>query len=378
MSSPQLWARLWARLALACAGLLLAGPARAQDFGTNAAAGTAVYSNNDGLRVISPWLQARQRLMGPASVQAHARTDFISAASVDMLSGASSYFDEVRKEAGVRALWDDAGTGGHAGYTYSTENDTHSHTLVLGAKREWLARNLTTALAYGLGKDRLGSVREPEELWHDRSSHRVDLSVSQLLSRTGVAAGAYTLEQVSGFQSSPYRMVPLVPRDPALWSQQNAMWVAEHVPDERVRHGLTLQWRQALAGQVFVRTEWRGYLDTWSVRSHTGEVAAGWQILPSLELELTERIYWQSRASFARTMYSVDREYITRDRRLIAQVSNSTGLHARVRWRKLEVLLQGILSWTRYDDFRTLVDGRFVPMPDTWALVTQAALGLDL
>ena len=43
-----------------------------------------------------------------------------------------------------------------------------------------------------------------------------------------------------------------------------------------------------------------------------------------------------------------------------------------------EVLLQSVLLWTRYDDFRTVAGDRFVPMADTWAGILQAALAVDL
>ncbi len=368
-------ARLWLCLV---AVFTLQGAAFADDLGSHAATGTAVYSNNDGLRVISPWVQARQSVKGGAALQADLKTDFISAASVDMISGASPRFEDVRKEAGLQAIYDNQGLGGHAGYTYSTEHDTHSHTFTLGGAREWLDRNLTTSLSYGLGMDRLGSVREPEALWHDRTSQRIDATVSQLLSRTALLSLAYTLEQISGFQSSPYRMVPIVPKDADLWTQGHAQWVAEQHPDQRTRHGVTLEGRQALSNRLFLRALYRGYLDTWGVRANTGEVGATYKLHHTAAVELSNRVYWQSRASFERAMYSVERDYMTRDRRLVGQVSNSVQLTLRLRWRQWEAMVQGVGGWTRYDDFRTLVSGVFAPMPDTWTGIVQCAFSVDL
>ena len=242
--------------------------------GTHGETGTAVYSNNDGLRVISPWLQARQEVTEGVSVQVQARTDIITAASVDMISGASPAFQDIRKEVGFLSAYDKAGVRGHAGYTYSTENDTHTHTMTVGGAKELLARNLTLALAYGLGLDRLGSVRQPEALWHDRTSHRMDATVTQLLSPTTIASAAYTLQQIDGFQSSPYRLVPLVPQDSSQWLRSQAQWVAERHPTSRTRHGLTLEARQAIGARLTLRAVYRGYLDTWAVRSDTGEFGA--------------------------------------------------------------------------------------------------------
>ncbi|MBI5609427.1 MAG: DUF3570 domain-containing protein [Deltaproteobacteria bacterium] len=368
----------WPPFAALLAVAWLAAPVRADELGTHAATGAAVYRNNDGLQVISPWLQARQRVKGGAALQADLKTDFISAASVDMISGASPRFHDTRNEAGLQALYDEQGLAGHAGYTYSTENDTRSHTVSVGAAREWLSRNLSTSLTYGLGLDRLGSVREPEALWHDRTSHRLDATITQLLSRTAVASLAYTVQQISGFQSSPYRMVPLVPKSADLWTRGHAQWVAEQHPDERTRHGVTIEARQALSNRWFLRALYRGYVDTWGVRANTGELGATFKVHYAVEVELSNRFYWQSRASFERAMYSVERDFMTRDRRLVGQIADSTQLTVRTRWLNWEAMLQGVAGWERYDDFHTLVSGAFVPMADTWTGIVQAALAVDL
>lgn len=383
------------RLGAGLLALLVAAPARGQEpvpsdtptvtapvprapLGTHGETGTAVYSNNDGLRVISPWLMARQQVTGPVSVQVETRTDIITAASVDMISGASPSFQEVRKEVGFLTAYDQGGIRGHAGYTYSTENDTHSHTMTIGGSKELLSRTLTLALAYGLGLDRLGSVREPESLWRNRTSNRIDATVTRILTPTAIASAAYTFEEIDGFQSSPYRLVPLVPKDSSLWERSQAQWVAERHPNTRGRHGFTLEARKALGNWATLRAVYRGYLDTWAVRSDTGELGATFDLGHGLELGVSNRLYWQSNASFYRSMYSVDRLYITRDRRLAAQWSDGVNLDLRAKLWIFEGLLQGVMLWTRYDDFRTIVDQRFVPMADTWAGIVQAALSLDL
>ena len=346
--------------------------------GTHGETGTAVYSNNDGLRVISPWLRARQQVKGPVSVEVETRTDIITAASVDMISGASPSFQDIRKEVGMVTAYDEGGLRGHAGYTYSTENDTHTHTMTVGGAKDLAARNLTLALAYGLGLDRLGSVREPESLWHNRTSHRIDATVTQILTPGTIASAALTVQQIDGFQSSPYRLVPLVPHDPTQWLRSQSQWVAERHPDSRGRYGLTLEARQAVGRWLTLRAVYRGYIDTWAMRSHTGEFGTTFDLGHGWEIGLSNRLYWQSNASFYRSMYTVDRDYITRDRRLAAQWSDSVDLDLRAKLSIFEVLLQGVVIWTRYDDFRTVESDRFVAMAATWAGILQTALSLDL
>ena len=347
-------------------------------FGFVSETGATVYRNDDGLRVLSPYAKVRQRVAEPVVVGAGWGADIISSASVDVVTAATKRFDETRHEADLDVLWAWRDYRFSAAWMGSTENDTDTHFLVGGAEMDLMQRNLTLKLSYGLGLDRLGSVYESEEIWRDRTTHQLEAAATQLLGPATLASGTYSLQAQRGFLASRYRQVPLFPGNAGLWRREHAQWVPERHPDSRDRHALGLRLRHAFGPRLFAFTAWRGYLDTWSMRSHTAELGLGLDLGHGLLLELANRGYRQSSVSFYRAVYTVNREYLTRDRRLGKMYSDITRLDLRWVGGKIETLLRGELHWTRYDDFRTLVDEGLGDMPDTLGLVIQAAVALRL
>ena len=363
---------------LLCAGLAHAQAVPEGPYGFISETGAMVYRNDDGLRVISPWASVRQRVAAPAVVGAGWKADVISSASVDVITAATKRFDETRHEADLDVLWQWRDFRFTAAWAGSTENDTDTHFLSAGGEVDLLQRNLTLKLRYGLGLDRLGTVYEPGELWRDRTTHQLDLRLTRLLGPSTVASAGYGLQLQRGFLASRYRQVPLFPGNMALWSRSHAQWVPERHPDSRDRHGVSLRVNHAFGPRLFGFVAWRGYLDTWSMRSHTGELGVGLDLGNGLLVELANRAYRQSSVSFYRAVYTVNREYLTRDRRLGKQYSDITRLDLRWVGGSVEALLRGELHWTRYSDFRTLVQGGLDRMPDTLAMVVQAAVALKL
>ena len=361
--------------------LLLVSTAHAQqgEWGTRAEGGTTYYGSDEGLSVVSPWARANQKLTAPVTVGVGWHADVITGASVDVVTAATGRIEETRHEVAADVALDRGAYRGNAGYALSDEADTRTHLVTAGGQIDLFERNLTLGLAYALGLDRIGASSEPESLWRDRTMHRVDLTATQLLSPDTLVSGGYTLVYQSGFLASPYRQVPLFSRTAEVVERSGAQWVAERHPDSRGRHAGRLTLKHALTADLFGSLEWRGYLDSWAMRSHTGRLGLGAQLGARFEVELYDRLYWQSRASFYRGLYTVNRDFISRDRRLDGQLSNAAGLGLRARVWAVEALLRAEYHWTRQDDFRAF-DGTetFADADDVQAVVLQAALALEL
>ena len=342
-------------------------------------AGVATYSNNDGLTVITPWGQASQQVTESILVTAGWKADVISAASVDVITQATERFDETRNEGQLSVDLDFTEIRGSVAYIGSVESDTNNHMIVAGGELDLLQRNLTLGLRYGLGLDKIGTALEPADLWRDRMLNQVDLSVSQVLTRSTVVCGAYTFQPMSGLLSSAYRHVPIFPRGDGPHLRTEAHWVPERHPDTRDRHSITLDLKQALSPAVFVAGSYRFYLDTWAMRAHTGAVIGTVDVGSGLSVEVSNRLHWQSSVSFYRAVYTVSRDYMTRDRRLAQQLSNISGLAIRFLrlggWPTVEAVLRGEVHWTRDADVFKLED-ELIAVPDTVAVVGQAGLAL--
>jgi len=371
------------RAALVCLAVLLSScPARrppppgTPEF--HGEGGLSVYRNDDDLTVVSPWAGATQVVSGPVSVTAGWTADVISAATVDLVSQATRPFHDTRNEAHAGVLVDlsDVRTGGT--YALSVERDTISHTGSVSGDVDLLSRNLTLGLSYGLSAIHFGTSYEPHDLWTWRWVHQVDASATRLLGPSTVASAGYTLQITHGDLASAYRMVPLFPTDESLWTRPNAQWVPERHPDLRIRHALSLRGRHALGDRVFLNAAYRGYLDSWAMRSNAGELGVGFDLGRGFVVEASDRFHWQSSVSFYRSVYTVNREYITGDRRLAKMMTNIAALSLRPRIDQAEWVLRGELHWTRYPDHEILEGDILVPIPDVWGFVGQVGFGVDV
>ena len=364
---PVRWGVLLALLALSW-------PARAQRLiGLTVESGFAVYGNDDSLTVYSPWAAVTQQAGRYLSVRAAWHADVISSASVDVVSAATRGFDELRNEGSLTLAAEWSRYRASLGYTGSTEHDAHNHTVSASAEVDLLRRNLTIALGYAVSFDFLGQVHEPPSLWRQRTIHALDLVLTWVMARGTIGSLTYTFHQLDGFLSNPYRRVPLFPRGEAL-EPMRAQWVAERHPSDRGRHALAVDLRQALGRRVALSVRYRGYLDTWALMSQEALLGVSVELGAGLALELDDRFYHQTRASFYRGIYTVNRDYVTRDRRLTTQLSNSARLGLRFRHPRVEVVVQGAFHWTQYDDFWVAAGALATPYEVVLGFVTQVGI----
>ncbi len=359
--------------------LLWAGCAARQEgvsepVGLAAGGGVGVYANSDDLTVISPWVRLDQDLGQTLTFGAGYQADVISSATVDVITAATEPYEEVRHEGqgSVAGAWPE--TRASLSYVGSTEHDTTSHSLLASGDRELLERRLSIGLRYGLTRARVGTVYAPRALWEPRTVNRGDLSATWIVGPRAVVGGGYTLQVLTGQLASPYLRVPIVPSDPALQSRDSAQWVAERHPELRVRHALSLTARTAPLERLYVWGDWQGGLDTWSMRSHTARAGAGFQATDHLLVEVQDRFHWHSAVSFYRSVYTVNRAYITRDRRLGKLWTNTASLSLRATTWRWEALLSCGLEWTRYDDYAVFTDTGMGPLEDIWGVVGQLAV----
>ncbi|MBW1881171.1 MAG: DUF3570 domain-containing protein [Deltaproteobacteria bacterium] len=371
------------RATLGCLALLLSScPARkAPPPGTpefHGEGGLSVYRNDDDLTVISPWVNATQVVSGPVSVTAGWTADVISAATVDLVSQATRPFRDTRKEGHVGVQVDLSEVRAGATYYLSVEHDTISHTASASGDVDLLSRNLTLGLSYGFSAIRFGTAFEPRALWTSRWIHQVDASATQLLGPATLASATYTFQYTNGDLASAYRMVPLFPTSETLWTRPNAQWVYERHPERRFRHAISVTGRHALGDRVFLNAGYRGYLDSWAMRSNAGELGVGFDLGRGFVVEASDRFHWQSSVSFYRSAYTVNREYITADRRLAKLMTNIAALSLRPRTEQTEWLIRGELHWTRYPDHQILLGDDLVDTPDVWGFVGQVGFGLDV
>jgi hypothetical protein len=116
------------QLIIVIAAIAGAAPARAQIAETEPGDGkvdatVGVYADDDETTVVTSLVDANLRLPVPVMLSAHALVDAVSSASVDVVSAATTRWDERRIELGATAVARAADTDATIGYTTSGEND---------------------------------------------------------------------------------------------------------------------------------------------------------------------------------------------------------------------------------------------------------------
>lgn len=299
---------MWLQLALALCVIALAAPAVAQEVEPGDGQATTrllVYSDDDATSVVTSAVDASAVLPGRVTLGAHALVDVVSSASVDVVSAATGRWDETRVEAGARAqtILQDTQLG--LGYTRSQENDWLSNAVFVSASRELFQKNTVVSASYGLTLNTVGRASDPN---FERSldSHSAEAGVSQLIDGKTRVGGAYTLQVLSGYISSPYRFV----------SATDGTRVPERHPDSRIRHALSAFVVRSLIDQLSGRIGYRLYSDDWGIRSHTISARLAFEATDWLMAGVEGRAYLQNRADFYRGTYDTSYEYMTFDREL--------------------------------------------------------------
>ncbi len=228
----------------------------------------AVYVDDDRLTVISPQLNVLADVHDDLAVMASYDVDVISAATIDVTTAASPRgYKERRHSVGVGALWR-LGSNITASLRYlpSWEPDYQSQSMAVGVSKEFANRRLTLSTDVRLNFDQVGRSGDSSELWHSVTTTSVGGNASIVINPRTVGHLAYELQVRRGYQASPYRYVTI------RWDDGSSAIVPEVVPDSRDRHALAIGLRHALLDSWYLSAQYRLYLDTWGILSHTGTV----------------------------------------------------------------------------------------------------------
>ncbi|HEY1558389.1 MAG TPA: DUF3570 domain-containing protein [Kofleriaceae bacterium] len=309
-----------------------------------------VYTDSDHTTVISPVVQAAADVTNDTSVSLGYLVDAVSSASVDIVSQASPReMHDTRHQVslGLTHTFDTLTLGGN--YSYSTENDYLSHTIGVDLTKDFDDKNTTFDLGYGVSLNTVGRSGDANFSRGETSQH-VTLSWTQIISPKTATQLTYELGYDSGFQSSPYRFVPV--RTSATAAPE--LWVWETDPDARTRNALVFGINHAL-GKDSVQADYRIYTDDWGITSHTFGLRYFTWLSKHVQLRLRERFYTQGAASFYQEIYTQPEKYITYDRELSTLWSETAG--AKLVWGvadHVELELKSDLFYYSYAEFLPL------------------------
>lgn len=290
-----------------------------------------LYVDDDATVVHRPRIAATERVGETIELSQSYLVDFISSASVDVISRASKGMEDVRHMpgAGVGLRFDRAGAL-RVAYLGGFERDHNSHAFTFLAERDLdEARLWHGSISADVAHARIGTVVD-ESFDEGATSFGLNAEATRVVNRRLLVRGGIALSHVSGFQASPYRTVQLGEwtarryqgDDPAAFAfvfDGVTGAARERHPKERTRGALRLLGAQAIGARGAIRFGADLYRDTWAITSGALRLEGRLELDEKLLLRLGGRGYLQSAAFFHRRRY-LDAEgvrgYLTSDREL--------------------------------------------------------------
>lgn len=273
----------------------------------------SIYVDDDSTTIVTPMVLIQKDVFEETSLSFQYLADIQSCASVDVVSTASPSkgYKETRHSftLGIQHRRQLTTMGG--GFSYSTEHDYISHAFLANVSQELFQRNFTVGLGLSIRWDEIGRVND-DFFEEDLTGVAANISLTQLISPRWIGQFIYSLEYLDGYQSSPYRLVPVGSES----TVDAAFSVPETHPSQRFRNAFTGRLKENVAERWYLEQSLRLYFDTWGLTAQTVLLQAYWQVSLPVTLRFRYRFHNQSGADFYRESYDSLQEYMSRDREI--------------------------------------------------------------
>jgi len=314
-----------------------------------------------GVTVDGPSLLVRKKLGEKYSVAANYYMDFVSSASIDVVTQASPYREQ-RRQASLGFDMLNGRTQYSVAYTNSDENDYTANTASLDVSQS-LFGDLTT-LSFGFSRAWDDVSKRGDPGFHetvDRWSYR--LGASQIL--TPRLTMGLSLETISdqGYLNNPYRSARYLDPDVAA----GYAWEPEVYPSTRTSTAVSLDGRYFVWYRAAVHGMYRYFTDTWGVGANTVRVGYTHPLGDRWILEAAYRWYDQSAADFYSDLFPREdsQNFVGRDKELSTFQSQMVTFGATwqlppLRWGGLERTTVNLFydhALYDYADFRDIPKG---------------------
>jgi hypothetical protein len=283
---------------------------------TRATTEMSVYRDTDHVSVASPSIGATfSDEVAGWSIGGHYLVDVVTAASVDIVSTASSKWTEIRHAGSANASvkYDDVAV--EASGSISREPDYLSLTGGGTLTVELFDKNVTPFLGFSYGKDDVGRTGQPRELWRDKQTVSGRFGVTFVVDRATIASVQADFIEESGYLAKPYRYIPLfapgvgasVPAGASVEEVNAARAdprVAEQVPNRRRRFALSGRLAHRFTSST-IRLDERLYADSWGLLGSTSDFRFPFDAGRRLTLWPHLRFHIQNQVAFWQRAYEL-------------------------------------------------------------------------
>ncbi len=228
----------------------------------------ALYHRYDGggVTIDGPSVLVRKRVGKNLSMVGNYYVDYVSSASIDVVTTASPYTEE-RTQWSLGIDYLRGNTTMRVGYTSSEESDYDAETYNISVSQDMFSALTTLTLSYGLGDDLVGkSDDETFERDLDRQTYGVGLT--QIFTKNLITTLNFTTVTEEGYLNNPYRSVRYLDSGTAL----GYSYEGELYPNTRTSNAIGLRARYYLPYRAAIESEYRFYTDTWDIDGHTASL----------------------------------------------------------------------------------------------------------
>ncbi len=275
-----------------------------------------------GVEIDGPSILVRKKVGKSLSFVGNYYVDMVSSASIDVITTASPYTEE-RKQWSLGMDYLRGNTTMRVNYTESIESDFDAKTVSLSVSQDMFGDLTTLTLTYALGDD---LVRKSDDPTFERPLDRqiYGVGVTQILTKNLIAALNVETITEEGYLNNPYRSVRYF--DPTTGGY---LFEGELYPNTRTSNAVGLRARYFLPYRAAIEGEYRFFIDTWDIESHTAAVS---YIHPWGDWTFTGkyRYYDQTGAHFYRDLFARSEEtnFRGRDKELSPLTSHTVMLQA--------------------------------------------------
>ena len=268
-----------------------------------------------GITVQGPSVLVRKKIGDSVSLSYQYYEDFVSSASIDVVTQASKY-KEHRVQQNFGAQYLHGNTLYSFGYINSNEPDYKSKTGYFNVSQSMFGDLTTINFGYSQGWDVVGRVSKGVVQPFRADINRRDYSVglAQVLSRNLLLGLNFETQESDGYLHSPYRSVRYL--DPTV--ARGYSYQLERYPETRAGNAASVQLKYYLPYHAALDINYRFYTDTWGIRASTMQLGYTQPIFASWTLNGSARYYRQTPATFYSDLfpYANAQNFLARDREL--------------------------------------------------------------
>lgn len=288
-----------------------------------------LYHSYDGggVTVDGPFVLVRKQVAESISLSGGYYVDYVTSASVDVLSQGSPYTEE-RNEVDLSAEYLHDRSTLSLAYVNSEESDYSANSYHFSISQDMFGDLTTVSLGYSNGRDKIGrnvklnGVLQSDDTFSEiarRQNYRV--GVSQILSKYIIAGFSWETVTDEGYLHNPYRSVRYLEGGGGQGFQ------SEVYPYTRTSNAAALRAKWFLPYRAAILTEYRFYNDDWGIVAGTTQLGYTHPLGGRWILDLKLRHYQQTAADFYSDLFPFQdaQNFLARDKELSTFTSLTVG-----------------------------------------------------